>query len=157
MDLMKKKLERSKFSYLWRANFMERSITQDPDDLYSRHKPGAEWNPSSFRDFQNYFDNHPKELVSFELVGKDKTYVVSFNRPWAPIIYCDATGKWNGDHIVLHREKRPLKDVRIIYYRKMEATMEDGVLGEPRVLGYVLGYQGLDENGNSRKKTITVI
>lgn len=153
-----KNLEKSKFKYLWRAVFQKKTITQHPEDKYSRHNPDAEWNPSSFRDFQNYFDNHSKELISFELVGKDATYTVDLTRPWCPMIYADERGRWGSEkHTLIHREKRPLRDVRIIYYRNMEATIVDGVFGEPRVLSYVIGYQGIDENGNSRKKMITVI
>lgn len=153
-----KNLEKSKFKYLWRANFIKKTITQHPEDKYSGHNPDAEYNPSSFRDFQNYFDGHSGELISFELVGKDKKYTVDLTRPWCPVIYCDEEGRWGSEkHTLIHREKRPLRDVRIIYYRNMEATIVDGVFGEPRVVGYVLGYQGLDGNGNSRKKMITVI
>ena len=152
------KLKSSKFKYLWRANFIKKSITQHPEDKYSRHNPDAEWNPSSFRDFQNYFDHHSGELVSFELVGEDATYTVDLNRPWCPIIYADERGRWGNDkHTLIHREKRPLTNVRIIYYRKMEATIENGQMSEPRVASYVIGYQGLDANGNNRQKTITVV
>ena len=153
-----KNLEKSKFKYLWRAVFLKKTITQHPEDKYSRHNPDAEWNPSSFRDFQNYFDGHSGELISFELVGKDATYNVDLTRPWCPMIYVDERGRWGSEkHTLIHREKRPLRDVRIIYYRNMETTITNGVFGEPRVLSYVIGYQGLDENGNSRKKMITVI
>ena len=153
-----KNLEKSKFKYLWRAVFQKKTITQHPEDKYSRYNPDAEWNPSSFRDFQNYFDGHSGELISFELVGKDATYTVDLTRPWCPMIYVDERGRWGSEkHTLIHREKRPLRDVRIIYYRNMEAKVVDGVFGEPRVLRYVIGYQGLDENGNSRKKMITVI
>lgn len=153
-----KQLEKSKFKYLWRAVFAKKIITQHPEDKYSKHNPEAEWNPSSFRDFQDYFDKNPNELMSFELVSKDSIYTVDLSRPWSPTIYSDIEGRWgNITHTLLHREKRPLRDVRIIYYRNMENTIIDGELSEPRVLGYVLGYQGLDENGNNRQKTITVI
>ena len=153
-----KTLQKSEFKYLWRANFIKKTITQHPEDKYSGYNPDAEWNPSSFRDFQNYFDGHSGELVSFELVSEDKVYTVDLTRNWCPIIYSDEEGRWgNNIHTLLHREKRPLRDVRIIYYRKMENTVVDGVLGEPRVVGYVLGYQGIDKNGNSRKKMITVV
>ena len=151
-------LKKSKFKYLWRANFIRKTITQHPEDKYSGYKPDAEWNPSSFRDFQNYFDGHSGELVSFELVGKDKKYTVDLTRPWCPMIYSDEEGRWGSEiHTLLHREKRPLTNVRIIYYRNMETTIVDGVVGEPRVLSYTLGYQGIDKNGNNRQKTITVI
>lgn len=153
-----KNLEKSKFKYLWRAVFDKKVITQHPEDKYSKHNPDAEWNPSSFRDFQNYFDNHSEELIRFELVSKDATYTVDLSRPWCPMIYVDERGRWGSEkHTLIHREKRPLRDVRIIYYRNMETTIINGVFGEPRVLSYVIGYQGIDENGNSRKKMITVI
>lgn len=153
-----KNLEKSKFKYLWRAVFNKKVITQHPEDKYSKYNPDAEWNPSSFRDFQNYFDNHSEELISFELVSKDATYTVDLTRPWCPMIYVDERGRWGSEkHTLIHREKRPLRDVRIIYYRNMETTITNGVFGEPRVLSYVIGYQGIDENGNSRKKMITVI
>ena len=151
-------LAKSKFKYLWRANFLKKTITQHPEDKYSRFDPDAEWNPSSFRDFQNYFDGHSGELISFELVGEDKVYTVDLTRAWCPIIYVDEKGRWGSEkHTLLHREKRPLRDVRIIYYRNMETTINNGLVGEPRVLGYVIGYQGLDEKGNSRKKEIVVV
>ena len=152
------RLKNSKFKYLWRANFLKRTITQHPEDRYSRFNPDAEWNPSSFRDFQNYFDKHPNELMSFELVSKNKTYTVDLARPWSPVIYCDEETKWGSIiHTLLVREKRPIRDVRIIYYRNMEANIVDGVFGEPRVVSYVIGYQGIDDNGNNRQKKITVI
>ena len=43
------------FAYLWRAEFSNgKKITQDPEDLYSKHNSKAEYNPSSFRDFLDY-------------------------------------------------------------------------------------------------------
>lgn len=153
-----KTLAKSKFKYLWRAVFQKKTITQHPEDKYSRHNPDAEWNPSSFRDFQNYFDGHSGELTRFELVGKDTTYTVDLTRPWCPIIYVDERGRWGSEkHTLIHREKRPLRDVRVIYYRKMEVDAKDGKLGEPRVVGYCLGYQGLDANGANRQKVVTVV
>ena len=155
---MKVRLKDSKFKYLWRANFLKKTITQHYEDKYSGYNPDAEWNPSSFRDFQNYFDGHSGELLSFELVGDGIVYKIDLSRPWSPVIYSDERNRWGYDkHTLIHREKRPLKDVRIIYYRKMEANVIDGLVGEPRVTGYVIGYQGLDKNGNNRQKTITVI
>jgi hypothetical protein len=151
-------LEKSKFKYLWRANFIKKTITQHPEDKYSGYDPDAEWNPSSFRDFQNYFDGHSGELVSFELVSKDATYTVDLTRPWCPMIYVDERGRWGSEkHTLIHREKRPLTNVRVIYYRNMETTIENGIFGKPRVVSYALGYQGLDDKGNCRKKVITVI
>lgn len=151
-------LEKSKFKYLWKANFIKKTITQHPEDKYSGYDPDAEWNPSSFRDFQNYFDGHSGELMSFELLGDGIKYTVDLTRPWSPMIYSDEEGRWGSEtHTLLHREKRPLTNVRIIYYRNMETTIVDGAVGEPRVVSYALGYQGMDDKGNCRKKVITVI
>lgn len=153
-----KNLDKSKFSYLWRAVFNKKIINQHFEDKYSKHDPNSEHNPSSFRDFQDYFENHKEELVSFELVGKGKVYTVDLTRPWSPIIYLDEKGRWGAEkHTLLHREKRPLKNVRIIYYRNMELDIINGEQGEPRVASYVLGYQGLDEKGNCRKKEIIIV
>lgn len=147
-----------KFKYLWKATFKNRVITQHPEDRYSKYDPKAEHNPSSFRDFQEYFDKHPDELIGFELVSRDAIYTVDLTRPWCPMIYLDERGRWGAEkHTVIHREKRPLRDVRIIYYRNMENTITNGVFGEPRVIGYVIGYQGIDNNGNNRQKTICVV
>ena len=44
--------------YKWIANFKKKAIIQPDDDRYSKYDPEAEWNPSSFRDFQDYFDEH---------------------------------------------------------------------------------------------------
>jgi hypothetical protein len=143
---------------MWRATFKDKVIRQHPEDRYSKYKPGAEYNPSSFRDFQEYFDKHPGELNKFELIGDNAVATVDLTRPWAPVIYLDEYGKY-GSHkkTIIHKEKRPLKDVRIIYYRNTQATIVDGQMGEPSVQSYVLGYQGLDDSGNCRKKMISVI
>jgi hypothetical protein len=39
----------------------------------------------------------------------------------------------------------------------MEMKVENGHMSSPEVVGYVLGYQGIDKNGNNRQKTITVL
>ena len=151
-------MKRSKFKYLWKATFENRVITQHPMDLYSKHDPNAEWNPSSFRDFQEYFEKHPDELRKFELVTEGEVYTLLLDHPDKPEIVKTTTGKYGyKKYILLHKEKRPLRDVRVIYYRNMESTILNGVLGEPRVVGYALGYQGVDENGNNRQKVISVL
>ena len=148
-----------KFKYLWRANFRKKVITQHPQDLYSKHDPKAEYNPSSFRDFQNYFDEHKSELDMFGLWSDKGCYLVDFTKDGYPIIKMIEKGKhWSGDkEIILHREKRELKDIRVIYFRNMEVQATNGVFSEPRVLSYTLGYQGIDKNGNNRQKTIVVV
>ena len=145
--------------YKWIANFKKKAIIQPDDDRYSKYDPEAEWNPSSFRDFQDYFDEHKDELVGFSLISGDGTYSVDFTKEGHPTIKKKVKGKnWASDkEVILSREKRALSDIRVIYYRKMEMTIKNGLASSPEVLGYVLGYQGLDENGNNRQKTITVI
>lgn len=148
------------FEYLWKATFKKKTICQHPKDLYSKHDPEAEYNPSSFRDFLDYFEEHPDELVKFELANRDKSrsIVVSFEKPSKPSIWALEISRWgNEKKTLLHAEKRPLSDIRVIYFRAMETTIKDGAIGEPKVLNYTIGYQGLDGNGASRKKMITVV
>ena len=80
-----KNLEKSKFKYLWRAVFQKKTITQHPEDKYSRHNPDAEWNPSSFRDFQNYFDNHSTTRLSTRTA---KRLYAAPSRPVSPPCCC---------------------------------------------------------------------
>ena len=145
--------------YRWIAIFKKKMIKQPADDRYSKYDPAAEWNPSSFRDFQDYFDEHQNELELFHLISEDRDYVVDLTDPYKPKILETRKGShWGSDKtVILHREKRDISDVRIIYYRKMELKVENGQAGSPEVVGYVLGYQGIDKNGNNRKKTITVL
>lgn len=145
--------------YKWMAVFMGKTIKQPDDDRYSKYDPDKEWNPSSFRDFQDYFDGHSKSLVNFSLWSDNDAYYVDFSIEGHPMIKKIIKGKnWASDkEVILSREKRGLSDIRVIYYRKMELTIKDGRTSSPEVVGYVLGYQGLDKNGNNRQKTITVI
>ena len=148
----------SKFKYLWNAVFKKKVIKQHPLDLYSKHNPDSEYNPSSFRDFQEYFDEHRDELEEFNLYSPDLGYKVVFTDRKKPKIIKMEYNRWgNLKYIELHREKRELTDVRPIYYRKMEATIVNGAFGEPRVAGYCIGYQGIDNNGNNRQKIINVV
>lgn len=145
--------------YRWIAIFKRNIIKQSLDDKYSKHDPTAEWNPSSFRDFQDYFDEHQNDLSIFHLISEDADYAVDLTDPGKPKILETKRGShWGADKtVILHREKRPLSDVRIIYYRKMELKVINGQASSPEVVGYVLGYQGTDKNGNNRQKTITVL
>lgn len=148
------------FKFLWKATFKGKVICQHPDDKYSKFDPEASYNPSSFRDFLDYFEKKPDELIKFELVSPTTSVIVELDdHPSKPCILMDAKNKWGTytKKSILHSEKRVLKDVRIIYYREMEAPIKDGVFGEPKVKSFVVGYQGLDENGNNRQKTVSVI
>jgi hypothetical protein len=145
--------------YRWVALFKKKTIKQPLDDRYSKHDPTAEWNPSSFRDFQDYFDEHQNDLELFHLISEDADYAVDLTDQYKPKILETRRGShWGSDKtVILHREKRPLSDVRIIYYRKMELKVINGQASSPEVVGYDLGYQGIDKNGNNRQKTITVL
>lgn len=152
-----KNLKKSKFKYLWKAVFSNRVVIQHPEDKYSKHDPEAEHNPSSFRDFQDWFDKYPDRLEKFMLYGERDKFIVDLNGD-RPIIYAISYTR-NGDEklLVMSREKRNLTNIRIIYYRNMECEVINGELGEPKVKSYCLGYQGIDKNGNSRKNIITVL
>lgn len=145
--------------YRWIAIFKDRIIQQPEDDKYSKYNPDAEWNPSSFRDFQDYFDEHNNELVSFGIWGDDKAYVVHFPSDCEPYIEEVIKGdNWGGDKFaIVHRENEPLSDIRVIYYRRMELEIKGCDVGSPRVLGYCIGYQGIDKNGNNRQKILDVV
>jgi len=146
------------FKYLWRATFEHKTITQHPEDRYSKFDQNAEYNPSSFRDFIDYFEVHKDELKKFELISKENVFVIDFSDKEKPVIYRDRYGRYGrSSHTILHKEKRPLHDIRVIYYRQCECEMRNGRFGFPRVNSYVVGYQGLDENGHNRQKQITVI
>lgn len=143
-------------SYLWRANFKGNIIEQPADDRYSKYDPNAEWNPSSFRDFLDYFDGHEKDLISFELCGPKCRYVVYANPDnKKPYIYRDTYLKRDSE--VLYESPEELKDVRIIYFRSMESTAINGEFGEPIVKAYNLGFQGIDKDGNNCQKTIVIV
>lgn len=136
----------SKFKYLWQAVFVDdnggsHTITQPPDDKYSKHDPEAEWNPSAFRDFQEYFDNHQDELREFRLDGEKDSWILSLQHATVTIFhaYKDEDG-WHRD--IVHSEERHLENIRPIYYRKCESQIVGGELVGSTVLGYVIGYQG---------------
>ena len=42
--------------YKWVARFKKKTISQPSDDRYSKYDPKSEYNPSSFRDFLDYFE-----------------------------------------------------------------------------------------------------
>lgn len=146
------------FAYLWRAEFSNgKKITQDPEDLYSKHDNKAEYNPSSFRDFLDYQEEHPNvRLVKFCIFNNDKTYTVSFENPKRPVIYYDENNRYGipTKHYEWFKCKRDLENVRPIYYRRMEKNLQTQ---ETKILHYVIGFQGNEENGNNFKKELKVV
>ena len=146
------------FAYLWEAKFANGHIVrQHPQDLYSKHNPKSDYNPSSFRDFLDYVEKHPDvPVVYFKLSNKEKSYTVSFENPKRPIIYYDEINKYGipTKHYEWFRCKRDLTNVRPIYFRRMEM---DVMTGEKRVLHFVIGFQGNEANGNNYQKTVNVL
>lgn len=146
------------FKYYWVAEFKNKTIRQDKEDRYSKYNPEAEYNPSSFRDFKDYFDLHPNELLKFSLVSKGETYSVDFTKPNNPEIFVDRTSRYGSrTHTILHRQKRDISNCQPIYYRNMEVVATNGVFGEPRVMSYVIGYQGNLPDGSNTQKTFCVV
>ena len=146
------------FKYLWSAKFANGHVVrQHPNDLYSKHNPKASHNPSSFRDFLDYVESHPDvPVVEFKLSNKDKAYTVGFEQPGRPVIYYDENNKYGipTKHYEWFKCKRDLTNIRPIYYRQMEL---DILTGEKRCLGFVIGFQGNEPNGNNYQKTINVL
>lgn len=148
-----------RFKYLWLANFKKKTILQDLEDKYSKHDPNAEYNPTSYRDFEDYFEGHKEDLTTFELWGEENVFIVDFNKPGKPSIRCIRKGKnWAKDVLtILYREKRELHDIKPVYRRNMQADIVGGKLSTPKIASYSIGYEGLDQNGEKRKKIITVV
>ena len=146
------------FKYLWSAKFANGHIVrQHPNDLYSKHNPKASHNPSSFRDFLDYAESHPDvPVVEFKLSNKDKAYTVGFEQPGRPVIYYDENNKYGipTKHYEWFKCKRDLTNIRPIYYRQMEMDL---LTGEKHCLGFVIGFQGNESNGNNYQKTINVL
>lgn len=146
------------FKYLWSAKFANGHVVrQHPNDLYSKHNPKASHNPSSFRDFLDYVESHPDvPVVEFKLSNKDKAYTVGFEQPGRPVIYYDENNKYGipTKHYEWFKCKRDLTNIRPIYYRQMEMDL---LTGEKRCLGFVIGFQGNEPNGNNYQKTINVL
>lgn len=145
------------FKYLWGARFANgHAITQHPQDLYSKHNPESAHNPSSFRDFLDYVEKHPDDpVVEFRLFNKEKSYTMNFESK-RPIIYYDENNRYGiqTKHYEYFKCKRDLTNIRPIYYRRMEI---DVMTGKKRCLGFVIGFQGNESNGNNYQKTLTVL
>lgn len=145
------------FKYLWSVRFANgHTITQHPQDLYSKHNPESDYNPSSFRDFLDYAEKHPDvPVVDFVLFNKEKTYKVVINTV-RPVITYDERNRYgiSTKHCELFRCKRDLTNIRPIYFRRMEKNV---MTGETRILHYVIGFQGNESNGNNYQKTLNVL
>ena len=145
-----------KLDWRWQAIFYNENledddavfITQPEDDRYSKHDDNADWNPSSYRDFLDYFKGHKDELYQFRLFNKNTNseVVVDFSDLNKPYIIGEAT-LYDGY----------LANAQPVYYRKMKNEAINGVFGEPQVQSYVVGFQGQLENGKNFQHTIEVV
>lgn len=140
-----------KLSWIWQAMFYDgdevHTITQPEDDRYSKHDDSAEWNPSSYRDFLDYFEEHKDELKFFNLGNLEKLNIVSVNFVNRKHPRIEGYGNnYLGE----------LDDAQPIYYRQMQNTAVNGVFGEPKVVAYVVGYQGKDKNGRNIQRTLRI-
>ena len=141
-----------RFDWLWQARFMDGTVICQPeDDKYSKHDDNADWNPSSFRDFLDYFDNGKNKLSSFGIVNgrTGDVVVVRFDND-LPYMFKYHKGDKDVVHIHSARvECFKMYSAQPIYYREMKNTVVDGVFGKPEVQAYVIGYQGQDRNGHN--------
>ena len=139
----------TKFDWLWQARFHDGNVIVQPkDDKYSKHDDSKDWNPSSFRDFLDYFNNNKNNLSSFGIVNwkKQEVVVVRFDKTEIRVFsYKDG----DKETTLIKREKPMLEDPQPIYFRKMQNKAVNGKFGEPEVVSYHIGYQGRDKSGKN--------
>jgi len=137
--------------YLWTVVFEDgHEIKQPSNDHYSKHDDIAEWNPSAFRDIQEYSDTSNVWVFYLDSVGKlSERY------------YCDlkqglftAYNPNGTTPLALSLENEPLSDRKLIYYREMQQDSVDGSISEPYVVRYAIGYEGKNSLGKIEKKVI---
>jgi len=125
---------------LWEAFFNDgHSIQQPADDRYSKHDDSSGYNPSAFRDIQDY---EKKAALTIFILGDVQ---VSLSEGFFII---------NGVPVFL--EDEPLTDRKLIYYRVMETSWTDGLQTEPKILKYAVGYEGKNSKGKVEKKVIYI-
>lgn len=130
--------------YLWTTYHEDGHIIDQPeDDRYSKHDDTAEWNPSSFRDIQEY----KSPVAVFHLLDNKtaKFYGVDLR-----------TGHFFINRSNFTIENTPLSNRKLIYYREVERSYENGQLGEPKIVRYVMGYEGKNAEGKVEKKVIYI-
>jgi hypothetical protein len=108
----------------WKAHFKNQYVLEQFD------KEGKE------RLFREVLDRQ-EELERFELIGDKKIYSVNLRDG---SFYIDDV-KLN---LITEQELGvPLQNVeyRIVYYKRVQVTMTQSVLGKPKILCYLLGWQ----------------
>ena len=101
--------------YLWSAYFKDGSVLNQPDDdRYSKHDDTKEWNPSAFRDIQEY--QFPVEAFTLCNVDTDEFIGVDL-----------VNGNFFTESMTFSQEKEPLENRKLIYFRDVETKfMSDG-------------------------------
>lgn len=151
-----------KLNWLWEACFYNGKLAEDdpvyiiqpPDDKYSKHNDKAEWNPSSYRDFLDYFKDHKDELQWFRLKKSGETcyVVVNFRKNG----YVSIFSTDGGDSVKMLVEPTKIRHAQPIYYREMQNTSVNGVFGEPECIAYVVGFQG-KKDGKNYQQVVRVL
>ena len=152
-----------KLNWLWEACFYDENsgkeavyIVQPPDDRYSKHNDSAEWNPSSYRDFLDYFKCHKDELRYFKLEkdSGNEYVVVDFSNDSPYICKCRKVGE--DFKYYYEPTTEGVTDAQPIYYREMQNTSVNGVFGEPECIAYVVGFQG-KKDGKNYQQVVRVL
>lgn len=130
--------------YLWSAYFKDGSVLNQPDDdRYSKHDDTKEWNPSAFRDIQEY--QFPVEAFTLFNVDTDEFIGVDL-----------VNGNFFTESMTFSQEKEPLENRKLIYFRDVETKfMSDGRV-ERNILRYAIGYEGTNSNGKVEKKVLYI-
>lgn len=145
--------------YLWQATFQgapdsKHVITQRADDRYSKHDDSLEQNPSSYRDFLDYFEVHESDLRWFDLISAKTGKLCYRVRFWN--IKPDITKAMNiadpyGE--IIHDGKVAVTHCRPIYSRRVEHNLDTG---KKEILHYELGYTGKQDNGAPYSFSMTI-
>lgn len=132
--------------YLWSGIFANGKVIDQPaDDRYSKHVEGAEWNPSAFRDLQDY--QGICNLHIFQLNGEDQRHSVDLR-----------SGQFTVNRQHFFMDDNDINSERkLIFYRVVQHHNNDGVWEEdPIVVGYKFGYEYKNSKGRNVEKVIII-
>lgn len=128
---------------LWTAHFDDGNFIEQPeDDRYSKHDDNADWNPTAFKDIQEYDGN----LAVFSLYdGENEFYSIDLRN-----------GLFKTKNAKFSLEGTLLTDRKLIYFREMEQNFVNGQSDGPRIVRYAMGYEGKNSTGKVEKKVIYI-
>lgn len=137
--------------YLWLAKFSDgHIITQPEDDRYSKHDDTADWNPSAFRDIQDYESSSGLHVQQFCLVAKDDPAVVlNIDEGTLEV----SNGSPFATKFSLEKPGDALVNRQLIYYRTRTLDL---ISGKQYIQSYTMGYKGTDHKGHVVERTITL-